>query len=250
MNYSDRLIAVNAMYPTFQGESNRYGMGAPVIFLRLQGCHIRCYVETLGVLCDTPEALERDDSKGITVGEIIKQLNQIRYDTGIGYVCLSGGDPLWRKREDIRALLLSITAAGFEVSVETSGTLSIAQYKDIPEVYWVLDYKLLSAGIKNTFCYEDLPLLNEFDFIKFVVKDEADYQQLLHVVPDIFPATKAKLAVGPYWGGDIRTLELFSRLQKDHLLEKVTLNVQLHKMATFVDFNDHLINSTEIPKLL
>ena len=50
---------LNTIYTTFQGEVNPFGIGFPVIFLRLQGCHLRCYKKTLGVLCDTPEGLDK-----------------------------------------------------------------------------------------------------------------------------------------------------------------------------------------------
>lgn len=244
------VLAVNAMYPTYQGEVNAKGIGFPVIFLRLQGCHIRCYEATLGTLCDTPEALQKDDSMGKTLPDIIHDLNAIRLKTGISYICLSGGDPLWRKPDDVRSLLYALTAAGYEVSVETSGTLSIAPYKDITDVTWVLDYKLCSAGVKLPFSYKDLPLLYEKDFIKFVVYDEADYQQMCQIVPELLQSTRASLAVGAYWGGKMTTSGLVNRMLNDGLMSKVTLNVQLHKMVTYCDFNQEQLTKINIPPLI
>ena len=36
-------MKLNNIYTTFQGEVNAFGIGMPVIFIRLQGCHLRCY---------------------------------------------------------------------------------------------------------------------------------------------------------------------------------------------------------------
>lgn len=244
-------IAVNSIYSTYQGEVNHRGIGAPVIFLRLQGCHIRCYEKTLGTLCDTPEALERDDSMGITTLEILQRIEDIRNKTGIDYICLSGGDPLWRKPELLRELLYMLQVNEFHVSVETSGTISMQPFSSVPNVTWVLDYKLRSAGIKLPFMYKDLPLLSQDDFIKFVVYDDADYEEMRQIVPQIRMGNeKVKLAVGAYWGGKLTNSEIFARLQNDKLTKDVVLNVQLHKMVTFCDFNKEELTKVFIPPLI
>jgi organic radical activating enzyme len=68
-------LRLNTIYITYQGEVNHFGIGTHV-FLRLQGCPIRCYKDTMGVLCDTPEALEKNNSLEVT--EIVNRLKTLR----------------------------------------------------------------------------------------------------------------------------------------------------------------------------
>lgn len=241
---------VNTVYSTYMGEVNFRGIGAPVIFLRLQGCHLRCYLKTLGVLCDTPEGLEARSGKYVSTETIQGVLLNISSRTGIEHVCLSGGDPLWRKPEELRELLLAITKDGFSVSVETSGTLSIEPYSDIKNVYWVLDYKVKSAGIKQPFIINEINLLKSGDFIKFVLLNGEDYAEFKEAVTHLIGKTDATIAVGPYWGGELTIAELVELLKQDGLLGQVTLNVQLHKMATFCDAHQNELTTVEIPKEL
>lgn len=240
-------LVVNAIYPAFQGEQNFRGIGAPVIFVRLQGCHLRCYKETFGTLCDTPEGLERAEGQGIKmeVQDLVEDIVAVSEQMGrVHLVCLTGGDPLWNKPTELHRLFLALEDARFEVSVETSGTISMQQYRQYKGVHWVLDYKLKSCGVKQKFRFEDLDCLNEKDFIKFVVYDEADYAEMTAAIPTL--TTKANLTAGVYWGGKMGTMELFNRLLKDGLLGRVSINAQLHKMAFFTDTQN--VSAIEIPQ--
>lgn len=146
-------MKVNSIYSTFQGECNPFGIGQPVIFLRLQGCHLRCYKKTLGVLCDTPEALK----KPLAVTElnsIFATVLEISKETGIKIITLTGGDPLWNTQEELQKLFVGLVERGFKVSIETSGTISWLPYSSISkDIFWVLDYKLQSSGVKNSNVY-------------------------------------------------------------------------------------------------
>lgn len=248
-------ISVNAIYATYQGEVNVRGIGAPVIFLRLQGCHIRCYKRTLGTLCDTPEALQKDESKGMPISMIIEELIKLRRETGINFICLSGGDPLWRDPALLKKLFSALTTIGFHISIETSGTIPIApffeeDFYNSDAITWVLDYKTKSAGIKNPFIIGDIHFLSEKDFIKFVLYDDADYKEFLDKVLYLKKMTKAKIAVGPYWGGKLTFSTIFDYLRRDGLLPHVTMNTQLHKMTTFCELRQGELTQIEIPKLI
>jgi organic radical activating enzyme len=235
-------MKVNAIYSTFSGEVNPFGIGAPTIFLRLQGCPIRCYARTLGVLCDTPEALKK--SKDSTdMDKIFKQLEDERSDTGINFITLSGGDPLWNDEETLKELFIGMLDRGFRVTVETSGTISWLPYM-FEGVYMILDYKLKSAGISNGtdlfFDLEHLRALRKEDYIKFVVHDLEDYTQFKFATEHLLDNTDAKIAVGSYWGGDLDTFALFELLKNDAMLGKVTLNMQAHKMAISSNYDKEI----------
>ncbi len=247
-------MKINTIYPAFQGEQNIWGLGAPVIFLRTQGCHLRCYKSTLGTLCDTPEALEgRGTHRDMTVKEVLAEMKVLANNMGGVYnVCLTGGDPLWMNQIELLDLLHVGWWDGFNFSVETSGTLPIKNFVDliIPgrdknHVHWVLDYKTKSAGVDRPFLMENLFWLDEQDYIKFVLYDSADYQEFLDVLPTL--ETKAKITVGVYWGGKITNFQLYDMLLKDKLLGQVSLNVQLHKMAFFCDARVDQLHQVAIP---
>lgn len=235
-------MVINTIYSTYQGEVNIFGIGHPVIFIRKQGCHLRCYVKTLGILCDTPEALATDgtqESTEMTVREIVAKVDEISVrDGGIKLICFSGGDPLYGDTEENLNLLWALGAKGYHVSIETSGTLSIAPYRSYTWVSFVIDYKSKSAGLKSKFNSQEIHLLDKTSFIKFVLYDEEDYTEFFAVVTTLQKLTPAKIAVGCYWGGKLSYEKLVQNLKEDMLFGSVVINMQAHKMITLYDKTD------------
>lgn len=233
-------MKLNNIYTTFNGEVNTKGIGSPCIFLRLQGCPIRCYAKTMGILCDTPEALKKSKDKD-TPKSIIHKLNQERERTGLSFITLTGGDPLWNDENDLHELFTLFKDNGYHVSVETSGTISWLPYRKYTNVDWVIDYKGASTGIDSKLNLllnsEHLNSLSDRDFIKFVVANNVnDYNEVVNFVKST--DTKAKIAVGTFWGSNtISTLSLFKLLKHDKLLSRVTINMQTHKLVVRPDYN-------------
>jgi organic radical activating enzyme len=247
-------LKVNAIYATYQGEQNINGIGSPVIFVRTQGCHIRCYLKTIGVLCDTPEALDINDKTGLSkemyIHEVVEEVERIsEMCGGIKLVCLSGGDPLKQDKIVLHNLFFSLNSSGYKVSVETSGTIDISEFLSYKDVHFVLDYKSKSAGIKLTPIAYSLKDLRKTDTIKFVLYDNDDYEEFLRVFDSIYYSTVAKITVGLYWGGKLKYSELIERLIKDKIFGLVTVNVQLHKLLTLYDkTTEETFFNMEIPK--
>ena len=234
-------MEINAIYPAFDGEQNLWGIGAPTIFVRTQGCHLRCYLPTLGVLCDTPEALEKKGGVTMTVDQIISDLTNIRATSGISKVTLSGGDPLWRNQDELHEFFAALGENNFYCSVETSGTLDFTHFFQYGHVSFVMDYKLKSCGIEEKYAkmmQHNAKNARASDFIKFVVYDEADYQELLGTLPTLALISSAVMVVGPYWGGRIAPLELFNKMISDGVFQHgdVRMNYQVHKMAVASDY--------------
>jgi organic radical activating enzyme len=244
-------MKINTIYLSYQGEVNPFGIGAPVIFVRTGGCHLRCYKNNpdINELCDTPEALEKNSGVDMTIEEIIFKLKDIRTSSGgVSLICLTGGDPLWRSTDELLEFFAHCHLNNFKVTVETSGTLNIANYRAYPSVFWILDYKLKSAAIKQKFIWGDIGNLRSSDFIKFVVYDQEDYTEFLSALPKLKQLTKATIAVGVYWGGKITNGQLISQLVDDKILGQVVINMQAHKLLTHYDLTD--VSTTEIPKEL
>lgn len=238
-------IRINTVYVTYQGEANLHGIGKPVIFLRLQGCPIRCYKETMGILCDTPEALQRDDSYLQDVDAVLGKLIAIREETGVSYICLTGGDPLWQRKDALHYLFSVLQINKFEVSVETSGVIPVTQYLGYGNVSWVVDYKLKSAGVDLDYRKENYNL-PEGSIVKFVVYDKNDLAEML-VVVNTNNFGDAQLVAGLYWGTQKLTYkELIDFLMEHKLFGKIGINFQTHKMAEFFDQNREIAVKTTV----
>lgn len=247
MSFTEKMeLRVAEIYPTFNGEQNRFGIGSPTIFVRLAGCHLRCYKTTLGSLCDTPKFLDNLSGENMTLEKLFEDVMEVSRATGIKLICLSGGDPLARPTEQVVGLLSKLLDY-FSVTVETSGTISIKEIIKNPTIRtshisgklsFILDHKLSSAGIKvKDTVIKDLGILRQFDYIKFVVYGEEDYLQTKAFIEENKLKTFANLVVGCYWGGEMTPFQLFDRLKEDVLLGFVQMNFQVHKMALASDYS-------------
>jgi len=234
----DKSLKLAEVYLAIQGEVNLKGIGAPALFVRLAGCHIRCYKATLGCLCDTPAFLKKDSGAVKTPKEIAAYCKNFRDETGVNLITLTGGDPLFNDESHVWDLLTALSEEGFIVSVETSGIdYSIAPYRNIPNVHWVVDWKTPSAGIPNAdsrrAVFNDMGIMGPGDFVKFVVYGQEDYDYVKTLVDTlIWPIANVRgftIAVGAYWGGPLTTDDIFKKLSADNLLGKVVVNFQAHK---------------------
>jgi len=228
-------LKLNTAYLTFNGEQNAFGIGSPAIFLRLQGCHLRCYNKTLGILCDTPEGLEKSVEKD-EISFIFAKVSELSKISGVKLITLTGGDPLWNKEDELKELLTKLTDDGYSISIETSGTISWLPYSQISKnIFWVLDYKLKSCGVKNADKLfkdtEHLEDLSEADFIKFVVYDDIDLDEAITAINNIKDKTLANITIGAYWGGKIEPFSIFDRVKNEGLLNRVVMNFQVHKLT-------------------
>ena len=222
-----KTIKVNTIYPAFMGEVNTHGIGVPCTFLRLAGCNLRCYLKTKGILCDTPEALEMKGGKDMSVSEIVYQVGCL----GRKVVCLTGGEPLM---QDVKELLTELSNNGHYVVVETNGSKSIAPYRHIRNVSFVVDVKSASSGESERMLEENYELLDKNDFLKFVVDTEEDVMKFRRWV-NSHDYLECNIAVGTFWGSEIPYEKLMSSIIKTAWNIPVYLNMQTHKMACLYD---------------
>ena len=237
-------MKINEIYLSYMGEQNCWGIGEPAIFVRKQGCHLRCYKSTLGILCDTPNSLELDTLRSHqTVSEIVKSIEAIWVDSGCNLICFTGGEPLFGDKSEIKQFLSALLIRGFRIVVETSGTISLMPYKksleeDYPDLSkslsFVIDYKGISTGIAKELNIvlkkEELNLLNSKDYIKFVLYDENDLSEMMDLLPSLRKCA-AKVVAGIYWGGKLPITKLFSTLKNAGVLDIVAINFQTHKLV-------------------
>jgi 7-carboxy-7-deazaguanine synthase len=152
---------VSEIFYSIQGEGTRAGM--PCVFVRLQGCKLRCS------WCDTPYALDhRRGGTWMSGEELLEQVR--RY--GCRFVEFTGGEPLeqWGSFELMRLLC----DEGYLVAVETGGHVDIEPLD--PRIICILDVKCPASRMTPLNRYRNLELLRPHDEVKFVIADRTDYE--------------------------------------------------------------------------
>jgi 7-carboxy-7-deazaguanine synthase len=87
-------------------------------------------------------------------------------------VCVTGGEPLSQK--DCLPLLTALCDAGYEVSLETSGAIDVADVD--PRVARIMDLKAPDSGESARNRWENLTALNQRDEVKIVIASRRDYE--------------------------------------------------------------------------
>ena len=150
-------LVVNEIFHSVQGESTH--TGRPCVFVRLTGCNLRC------VWCDTAYAFH--EGRAMSVDEVLERVR--------AYPCrlveVTGGEPLLQPA--VLPLMERLVAEGYEVLLETGGSLSIAQ---VPEkVQRIVDVKCPGSGESERNDWDNLKHLVAGDELKFVLADREDY---------------------------------------------------------------------------
>lgn len=150
-------LKLTEIFYSLQGEALTAGL--PTIFIRLTGCPLRC------VYCDTEYAFVGGQRWGLN--DILIHIQQYPCQR----VCVTGGEPLAQPNAIV--LMQRLIDAGYEVSLETSGALSVA---DVPgQVSKVMDLKTPSSGEMTKNLWDNLTHLTQHDQLKFVIMNQQDY---------------------------------------------------------------------------
>ena len=204
-------LKVNEIFYSIQGESSY--AGRPCVFVRLTGCNLRCSY------CDTPYAYDEGDL--MEIGDIIEKV--------ANYTCplveVTGGEPLIQK--ETPSLIHSLIDAGYEVLLETNGSLDI---KGVDRrCVKIMDIKCPSSGEGGKSDLKNLAFMTDRDEIKFVIGDREDYEFAKNIVESMSPVASGGNPVhfSPVFGKmDAEILAQW--ILMDHL--DVRLHLQIHKM--------------------
>lgn len=154
----EKQLKINEIFYSIQGESSFAGY--PTVFIRTTACNLRC------TYCDTKYSYFEGEM--ISIEKILETVKGY----GAEYICITGGEPLLQK--DIHILIHNLCDAGYNVSLETSGSKSI---KDVdPRVKVILDVKTPDSGAANSFLSENLEFSRENTEYKFVISSEKDFE--------------------------------------------------------------------------
>jgi 7-carboxy-7-deazaguanine synthase len=176
-------VKVCEIFTSIQGESTY--MGLPCTFVRLAGCNLRC------VYCDTQYSFESGIE--MPLDDIVSHVKLV----GVNLVEITGGEPLLQG-SDTLALIRTLLDEGFEVLVETNGTLSV---KDIDRrAVIILDVKTPGSWMGNKSDLSNFDFLKPTDEVKFVICDRSDYDWAKDTVVKLGLREKAKLLFSPAIG--------------------------------------------------
>lgn len=205
---ADRL-KLTEIFLSLQGESN--SIGWPTVFVRLTGCPLRCQY------CDTAYAFHGGQWWDIDaiLGEVARH--------GARHVCVTGGEPLAQKR--CIGLLQRLCDAGYDVSLETSGAIDIADVD--PRVSRVLDIKTPGSAEAHRNLWSNLPLLTPRDQVKFVICSREDYDWSKAVVAEHGLSEVCDVLFSPSFT-QVRPRDLADWIVADRL--PVRFQLQLHKI--------------------
>lgn len=150
-------LRITEIFYSLQGEART--VGRPTVFVRLTGCPLRC------TWCDSAYAFQGGSiwSEADVLAEVAS-FNPL-------YVTVTGGEPL--AQPDCLSLLEKLCDAGYEVSLETSGALSVAHVDT--RVVKVMDFKAPGSGEVHRNHYENVAYLSQNDQVKFVLSTREDY---------------------------------------------------------------------------
>lgn len=202
-------LRITEIFHSLQGESKTVGL--PTVFVRLTGCPLRCQY------CDTAYAFK--GGKKHTHEDIILKVQSF----DIKHVCITGGEPL--AQPGALSLMEKLCDLGFQVSIETSGALSIEHIDK--RVYIVMDIKTPDSkeDVKNL--YQNLDFIKASDSVKFVICSQQDYLWSKEFIFKHRLIEHCDVLFSPSFS-EISPSRLADWIVKDKL--KVRFQLQLHKI--------------------
>lgn len=202
-------LRLTEIFLSLQGESR--SIGWPTVFVRLTGCPLRCQY------CDTAYAFHGGQwwDYDTILAEVARHKTR--------HVCVTGGEPLAQKR--CIGLLQRLCEAGYEVSLETSGSIDISQVDT--RVSRVLDIKTPGSAEVDRNLWSNIALLTAHDQVKFVICSREDYDWAKTVVAEYRLDGICDVMFSPSFS-QISPRELADWIVADHL--PVRFQLQLHKI--------------------
>ena len=206
-NLNNTTLNITEIFYSLQGEAKEVGI--PTVFVRLTGCPLRCNY------CDTAYAFKGNNP--LSIQHILDEVAQYNAQ----YVCVTGGEPM--AQSNCLKLLDSLIDSGYNVSMETSGSIDITPVNS--KVSIVMDIKTPSSTEEHQNRYENLPILKSKDQLKFVIASRSDFDWCTEILDN--HEVETEILFSPVYES-LKPVEL-----ADWILEKklnVRLQVQLHKL--------------------
>jgi len=197
------------IFASVQGETSFTGL--PTTFIRLASCNLRC------TWCDTSYSFGRGTP--VSIDAILEKVKA----NGCRHICITGGEPLLQ--ENVYPLMEELLKAGYLLSLETGGSLSIAKVNS--QVTIVLDIKCPGSGMSHKNLKENLDFLPAHSEVKFVILDRKDYDFAKTICEQHHLYTRSKEVLFSPVFNQLEAKTLVKWILEDNL--PVRLNLQMHK---------------------
>lgn len=211
---AQQTLRVNEMFYSIQGEGTRAGL--PCVFIRLQGCKLRC------TWCDTPYALDRRDP-AITM--TLDDIERAIAGYGCSFVEFTGGEPL--EQDAVVPFMAHLCDMGYTVAVETGGHVDITSID--PRVIRIIDVKCPDSRMDSLNRWQNLDDLRSTDEVKFVIASRADYEYARSVIAQYNLTQRCSAVLMSCVFGALEFVDLVTWILEDHL--PVRFQLQLHKFV-------------------
>lgn len=204
-------MKVVEIFKSIDGEGIRAGF--PVTFIRLAGCNLNCSYCDSRYACDWKD----EDVTEMTPEEIFTKV----FKMGNKRITLTGGEPLIH--EDVDTLIELLRNNGFEINIETNGSVDIDKYIGYSRILLTMDFKCPSSGMTDRMLLSNLDKLRKKDVLKFVVGSKED----LDCCRDMIKYTSAQVFISPVFG-KIEPREIVEYMI-EHDMQDCRIQLQLHK---------------------
>ncbi|WP_257293578.1 7-carboxy-7-deazaguanine synthase QueE [Endozoicomonas sp. YOMI1] len=204
------MLRITEIFYSLQGETRTIGL--PTVFVRLTGCPLRCR------WCDTEYAFKGGEL--LSTEAILDRVSE--YNPR--YVTVTGGEPLAQKA--CYELLSLLADQGYEVSLETSGAISLSEVDS--RVVKVMDLKPPASGESHRNLYENIGFLARTDQLKFVIADREDYEWSVSKLIQYDLANRVSDVLFSPVSGAMSARLLAGWILEDRL--PVRFQLQLHRM--------------------
>lgn len=206
-------MKVIEIFKSINGEGLKQGELA--LFIRLANCNLRCRY------CDTAYSFTNPLYKEMTYLEIVKEAKE----ANINNITITGGEPLIHK--DVALLIKELSNEGFNIEIETNGSVDILPFLNISNVSFTLDFKTLSSNESNKMYLKNYDYITKKDSIKFVCGSIADSNQTKDIIDKYDLINKTNCIISPIFG-DIDPKDIVSFMLENNL-NGVRLALQIHK---------------------
>jgi len=205
-------MLVNEIFKSIEGEGIRTGY--PVTFIRLYACNLNCSY------CDTRYSCEGKDYTEMDILTILGKVEEL----GVKRITLTGGEPLMHP--NVQELINTLLEQGYEVNIETNGSIDIYPYITAQNLILTMDYKSISSNMSDKMNTKNLKYLREQDVLKFVVGTEEDLLDMKNILDKYKPS--CNIFVSPIFGM-IEMQDIVEFIIANNLRE-CRMQVQLHKI--------------------
>ncbi|MHB0970418.1 MAG: 7-carboxy-7-deazaguanine synthase QueE [Thermoanaerobaculia bacterium] len=203
------MLRITEIFYSIQGESTH--VGRRCVFVRLTGCNLRC------VWCDS--AYTFTGGEKMALDDVVRRV--VSY--GCDLVEITGGEPL--AQPEAFELIHSLCDLGFEVLIETSGSIDIGAVD--PRAVIIMDLKCPGSGEETKNLWTNIDKLRPRDEIKFVIADRRDYEWARDVVR-ARDLGRWEVLFSPVWGV-FELKDLAEWMLEDAVPAR--LQIQLHKLV-------------------